>query len=566
MLKVQKEIYSLYLATFLIAIISLQHFCVFATEQSGIGLLDIPLGDELYQEVYDFVDRMLARKAVSATLKNTRPYSLGEVAYYLQKLSEEIESGNVKLSRVEQKRLRNLRSALLTPPETSKVLSGDFQSTGGSRTAPSPNSPSKRKIYYPPLFQTKGKEHQFALDFAPGWVTVSRQQEGEVRRIAHAALFRPTVYGYIKDSFAFYSDLRVYYLGKTKFPDIPKTEARMQQERLETATASLPHFYAKFKLPWFDVLVGEDNLRWGPGRHGALLLSDNPLPIDMIKLTASKKPIKFQALVGILEGAAKNRYISGHRLELHLWDKVNLGIAETIVFAPFGATYLNTLQIYTATDTPPKTVDGEEKFNSNNILTSGDIDVLALKNLEFYSELMIDDFVPTGGLRSYKHWGSKFGVLLGVYYINPFSLADADLRIEYAFINQFAYTHSPPITTYTHQGSVIGHRIGTDADDLWLSIKHYLTDKISASLSYERERHGEGDVNKPYSDADGEEWEFLSGVTETTNSLSLGLSYSAIGRYFANAEYTLSWIQNAQNELNQNSTRHQFILSGSYRF
>jgi hypothetical protein len=88
------------------------------------------------------------------------------------------------------------------------------------------------------------------------------------------------------------------------------------------------------------------------------------------------------------------------------------------------------------------------------------------------------------------------------------------------------------------------------------------------ALSYELERHGEGNVNKPHpQDAPWEEeWEFLSGVTESTNSLSLGLSYATIGRYFADLKYTVSWIENVQNKLNQNGTRHQFILEGSYRF
>jgi hypothetical protein len=213
----------------------------------------------------------------------------------------------------------------------------------------------------------------------------------------------------------------------------------------------------------------------------------------------------------------------------------------------------------------PKSVGGESIVSPDNGLDSADIDILLLKNLEIYGELMIDDFQPEFGLRSPFHWASKWGILLGFYYIDPFSLPDTDIRVEYAFVNQYAYTHDPIDTTYTHYYSVIGHHIGADADDLFLDIRHRFTDKLQMALSYELERHGEGNVNKPHpKDAPwDEEWEFLSGVTESTNSLSLGLSYATIGRYFADLKYTASWVKNISNKLGENSTRHQLILNVS---
>ena len=425
------------------------------------------------------------------------------------------------------------------------------------------NTKSTSKSPYSPLFQSRGKDYWFAADFAVGWDAVS---QGEAKRkTAHATLFRPTVSGQIQDNLAFYSDLKVYYLSKTQFPDIPKREVIQEQYELGTATAALSHYYAKFKLPWFEVSVGKDNLSWGPGRHGALLISDNALPMEMAKLTARYRVIKFNAFTSILEGKKARGYLSGHRLELSLWDKINLGIAETIVYTPFKVDYLNPLQVYT-TDTAAKVIEVEG--NPSNVLISGDLDLLMLRNLELYSELMIDDFVPTRGLRSVKNWGSKFGVLLGGYYVEPFFLKNTALRIEYTFVNQYAYTHDPPITSYTHLDSVIGHRIGTDADDLYLDVKHWLTDKLSLSLSYELERHGEGDVNNPHPEnaQNDEEWEFLSGTTESTSALSLSISYTSPAKYFANIEYTYSRIKKAEHQRGKNQTAQQLILRGCYRF
>jgi len=516
-------------------------------------LLDVPLSDELYREVYDFIDKMITHQAVVKIFKNTLPYSHAEIAQVLIELDRKVKEWQLKLSQVEQRKLERYLQLF-------------------SENSPISHSSSELKSQNTHLFQIKGEKHRFAIDFGIGEDIISRGGEAGKAQTAHTTLFRPTVFGQIRDDFAFYSDLKAYFLGATRFEDFPKTEARTYHAPQKTASAALTAYYMKFKLPWFELFFGKDNLHWGPGRHGALLISEYPLPMNMIKLTARYHPVKFQSVTGILDSNLASKYLSAHRLEFNLWQKLRLGIAETIVYGErFEIVYLNPVQIYTVTEIPSKIVKGEKIRSPDNLLDSVDFDLTLLKNLEFYGELLLDDFkMFSYGLRSYRNWASKFGVLLGCYYVDPFSLTDTEMRIEYAFINQYTYTHRNPINTYTHFDSIIGHKIGTDADDLWLSVRHWFTPNFTMSLGYELERHGEGDVNKPHEgkkDArDDDEWEFLSGVTESTNSLSLGFSYATIGRYFADLKYTVSWIKNVKNKLNENSTRHQFILECSYRF
>ena len=537
--------------TFALSII----FIILLFQSSNISaqsLFDVSLGDELYREVYDFIDRMITRQAAVKVFKNTLPYSHAEVVQVLIELDRKVKEGRLKLSRIEQ---RKLERYLQLFSENSRIS----------------HSSSKLKSKNTHLFQTEGEKHHFAIDFGVGEDIVSRK--AAENKTAYATSFRPTALGQIRDDFAFYSDLKVYYMGAVKFPDIPKIERRIQQVPKETSTGALTTYYVKFKLPWFEVFFGKDNLHWGPGRHGALLISENPLPMNMFKLTAQYQPIKFQSVAGILSSELDRKYLSGHRLELNLWNRLRMGVAETIIYGKrFEAVYLNPVQIYTTTEIPGKFVDENYIEESpDNLLISGDLDIVVKRNLEFYGELLIDDFRPFGyGLRSYRNWGSKFGILLGSYYTDPFSLPDTDFRIEYAFINQYAYTHKYPINTYTHYDSIIGHHIGTDADDLWLNLKHWFTPNFLMSLGYELERHGEGNVNKHHEgkkDArDNDEWEFLSGVTESTHSIIIGASYNLIGKYSAALEYTHSWIKNTSNQSGVNENNNQFLLSGQYRF
>jgi hypothetical protein len=523
-------------------------------------LIDVSENDEQYREVYDFLDRMAAKKVIVGILKNSRPYSRGEVATFLSALDKKVSSGDVRLSRIERKRLAHLmRIFAVDQPAPLALKAGlpDYQyhrkDTGSDEY----------------LLQTQGETYRFGLSIEAGETVVNHNQSDTTQQTGYATLLRPTVTGQVKDNFAFYSDLKFYYLSGATFPDIPKTEARRSQAGLDATTAALNVSYAKFKLPWFELLLGKENLSWGPGRHGALLISDNPLPMNMVKLSAWYKQIKFHAFTSILGSDIGKKYMSGHRLEFNLWDKVSLGITESIVYANrFETIYTNPFQIYAVTEIPSKVVDGESSESPDNVLVSGDLNIFLLKDLEFYGELLMDDFQPNYGLRSPFNWGSKWGILLGFYYVDPFSIPDTDLRIEYTFVNQYTYTHEPMDTTYTHYGAVIGHHIGADADDLFIDVRHWFTDKLRVAISYELERHGEGNVNKPHpkNAPTDEEWEFLSGVTESTNSLSLGFSYAVIGRYFADLKYTTSWVKNVSNKLGENSTRHQFILEGSYRF
>lgn len=532
-----------YLKLLLISIILLLSASITSAQ-----LLDVPLGDNLYNEVYEFVDRMIASGYVTEFSKNTRPYSRGEVAKILIELDKKIKDGSLKLNQVETQKLG----------QYILVFSDELRALGYST--------AEHKSH---LFQTQGEKHKFGFDFGLGENIISRKQEAEKNKRGYVTLFRPTATGQIQDNFAFLTDLKVYYISGAQFPDIPKTEVRMSQPGKEVKTASLANYYIKTKLPWFELFWGYDNLHWGPGRHGALLLSKNPLPMDMIRLTARYYPVKFQSVTAKLGSNIDKKYLSGHRLELSLWDKLRLGIAETVIYGHrFEIIYLNPVQIYIPKVFVTPTAEGED----DNVVISSDLDLTLLDNLEFYGELLIDDAQPFS--YSWRSWKNKFGLLLGGYWVDPFSLPDTDVRLEYAFVNQYTYTHREPINIYTHFKSIIGHQIGGDADNLWLNLKHWFTANLATSLTYELERHGEWDVNKldpKNPSGEGElpdevEWEFLSGVTESTNSLSLGLSYAVVGRYFANIEYTTSWIKNVSNKINENSMRHQFILNSSYRF
>ena len=327
--------------------------------------------------------------------------------------------------------------------------------------------------------------------------------------------------------------------------------------------------YGKVGLPWLSLEVGKDDLWWGPGRHGVLMISDNTDSKDMLKLFASVGPFRFTSFTAALRSKHGSKFISGHRLEIDIIDRICLALHETILADRFELSYLNPFTTHMIS--MPMAEYGRKGapgYFADNLLIGGDASIKIVKNLQLYGELMVDDFQPHLGFKTFRNWDSKYGILMGVYYVNPFALRDTDFRIEYAFINQYAYTHENPVTAYTNRSRTIGHQIGPDADDIFLNLKSWITNYLQASLAYELERQGEGDVNKPHPpDApNDDEWEFLSGIREITHSFSFGLSYLSIGNYFVDADYTYSRIKNAAHKLNVDESRQQIVIEAGYRF
>ena len=270
----------------------------------------------------------------------------------------------------------------------------------------------------------------------------------------------------------------------------------------------------------------------------------------MIKLQATYDPVTFTAFTGVLEDMAEDindKYISGHRVEGYFWNRFGFGLSEVVVYGNrFEPGYLNPVNIYLINEQPISRADGRVPGSGDNVLMSVDMRLRPIDNFEIYGELMVDDGNPAA---NFKHWDTKFGILGGIYLTDPFGIADTDFQAEYAFINQYAYTHVNPVNVYKHFTTPIGHQIGSDADNLWLELRRRWTDRLETVFGYELERHGTGNIDKSHpTDAPKDDvWTPLSGITQSEHRLSVGANWVVIGRYSIYAEWTRVWRRNLGN-------------------
>lgn len=518
------------------------------------SLVNVPLNPNLSdfnRETYRFVYRLLNKRVLPGIRRGSLPLTRKQVAAYLLEVQRKQENGEIELSRIDQERL----NALLA-----------FYSEAGTQIPP-----RGRPHVMTMAGQKAGQDYRFSFDLRASQRVITHlvdniSEEQPVEGNMFVTTIYPHLYGQVGETFAFTTDIAHRFVYGEIFEDLFPDETKIRQLEGNLKNRTAINAYMKFDLPWFELQLGQETLQWGPGYHDSLLISKNPLAMDMIKLQATYDPVTFTAFTGVLEDMAEDindKYISGHRVEGYFWDRFGFGLSEVVVYGSrFEPGYLNPVNIYLINEQPISRADGRVPGSGDNVLMSVDLRLRPINNFEIYGELMVDDGNPAA---NFKHWDTKFGILGGIYLTDPFGIANTDFHAEYAFINQYAYTHVNPVNVYKHFTTPIGHQMGSDADNLWLQLRRRWTDKLETVFGYELERHGTGNIDKEHPpDAPKDDvWTPLSGITQSEHRLSVGANWVVIGRYSIYAEWARVWRKNLGNRLgvheNANEIEAKFL-------
>ena len=516
------------------------------------SLINVPLNPNLSdfnRETYRFIHRLLNKRVLPGIRRGSLPLTRKQVISYLLEVHQKQKNGEIRLSTIDQARLNAL---LAFYRETREFLKPAVKDGDGSTTE---SRSDGRSHVLTTAGKKAGENYRLSFDMRVSQRAITHlvdnlSGEQPVEGNMFVTTIYPHAYGQVGEMFAFTTDVAHRFVYGEIFEDFFPDEAKIRQLEGDLKNRTAVNGYMKFKLPWFELQLGQETLQWGPGYHDTLLISKNPLAMDMIKLQATYEPITFTAFSGVLEDMSpdiNDKYISGHRIEGYFWNRFGFGVSEVIVYGNrFEAGYLNPVNIYLINEQPISRADGRVPGSGDNVLVSVDMRLRPIDNFEIYGELMVDDGNPAA---NFKHWDTKFGILGGIYLTDPLGIADTDFHAEYAFINQYAYTHVNPVNVYKHFTTPIGHKIGSDADNLWLELRRRWTDRLETVFGYELERYGTGNIDKAHApDAPKDDvWTPLSGITESEHRLWVGANWVVIGRYSIYAEWARVWRQDLGN-------------------
>jgi len=280
-----------------------------------------------------------------------------------------------------------------------------------------------------------------------------------------------------------------------------------EEVALEKAYAVLSHW-------GLELEAGKDSQWWGPGRHGALLLSNNAVPLTIIKLTnphpallpwAFKHlgPFRFVLFASRLEAerVVPEVYFWGLRLNFKPSPYVEIGLQRMSLLGGDGHPQDLEAWVKSFLFLDRGSGDSSDHRVSFDAKVTLPLDWLPL---QLYGEIGVED----GGLPSfvadivgYDGESPMTAYLVGLHMPRLPGIERAGLTVEYATTradnrpDAIWYTHSIYKTGHSYKGRFMGHHMGPEAEDIFIELS-YLLPELGGGvrISYDRECHHLPDV------------------------------------------------------------------------
>ena len=244
-----------------------------------------------------------------------------------------------------------------------------------------------------------------------------------------------------------------------------------------------------FKSNAFDFPMAEANLTYTPSKlidlqlgygrnfvgdgYRSLFLTDGVTPYPYLKINTTFWKIKYTNTYMWLkdtrdavtvDGTYASKYVAMHYLSWNVTKRFNLGLFESVVWANqnnrgFDFDFANPIIFYRAVEITSSSKSGNEmlgftsKYKWNN-------------NVNFYGQLLIDEFSSSDVMKVKNSWKNKFAYQIGAKYFNAFHITNLLLQIEYNHIRPYVYSHSDVITNYGTYNQSLGHQWGGNAKEL----------------------------------------------------------------------------------------------------
>ena len=156
------------------------------------------------------------------------------------------------------------------------------------------------------------------------------------------------------------------------------------------------------------------------------------------------------------------KFMAFHHLSLNIGKKVNLGLFESVVFTPqdsinkntFQLNYLNPVIFYRAVE--------QQGGSPDNVLLGGDFKWNAMKQLSFYGQFVIDEFVLKELKAGNGWWANKFALQGGLKYIDVLNVSNLDIQLEANLIKPYAYSHDSQYSNYSNYNQSLAHPLGAN--------------------------------------------------------------------------------------------------------
>ena len=111
----------------------------------------------------------------------------------------------------------------------------------------------------------------------------------------------------------------------------------------------------------------------------------------------------------------------------------------------------------------------------DNALAGIDFKANIKHRAQLYGQLLLDEFILSEIKNKPTSWVNKWGLQLGIKYLDAFGIKNLDIQVEANRVRPFTYSHNDTISNYTHYNQPLAHPLGANFQEvlgilLWLKV------------------------------------------------------------------------------------------------
>lgn len=215
---------------------------------------------------------------------------------------------------------------------------------------------------------------------------------------------------------------------------------------------------------YIDIQFGYDKNFIGNG-YRSLFLSDWGNSNLFLKLNTRIWKINYQNLFMELMPQFKKtgdtlldrKYAAMHYLSMNVTKWLSIGLFEGVIFGRknhFDFQYLNPIIFY-------RHIEGTVG-SPDNALAGFDFKANIAHRVQLYGQLLLDEFILSEIKNNPTSWVNKWGIQLGLKYVDAFGVRNLDFQLETNRVRPFTYSHNDTIANYTHYNQPLAHPLGAN--------------------------------------------------------------------------------------------------------
>jgi len=285
----------------------------------------------------------------------------------------------------------------------------------------------------------------------------------------------------------------------------------LTQELAKTKSLNYSEYQASIGYDWKNGFIsyGQDNLIWGYGENGKIVLSEKSpfnqylrlnyqpyswFKFDYFHVWLNSNYIDSNSTYGfgntVYGGQRVNyvpKYMASHTVTLTPHKGIDISIGESIVYTEkLDLGFLFPIMYYKGYD------NNKSNYNILNGNNSQFFLQLSLKNIipksHFYTTLLIDE-IKISKIFDEQQSRNQLGFNVGLQ-VNDLGLPYLSAYTEYTRVNPFVYTNINPAQNYTSYGYNLGDWVGNNFDRKIIGLKYTPIPRLRLELRYQDIKKG----------------------------------------------------------------------------